>query len=261
MPDIWLKQCPICCTDLIPLKDFRFFSCGHKWCLSCSEKHEDVPLCGECRQPKGIPHQIYLDLEDLADDQVVLAADRVDTMNIQCSSSDVEDFDEAVSKVLLEAVEDLEKQVATSTKLCSELIDRNEVLDQQVEYLQFQIRNEKEESKRLRFAVEKIANDTTTLMSTGSSISASSWTNLQSVPVVEISQTPPPPVPPKDTILFYVKALYDYTATAEDEFDFKAGDMIAVTATPDDGWWAGALVDETRRVEGGKIFPSNFVCL
>jgi hypothetical protein len=58
-----------------------------------------------------------------------------------------------------------------------------------------------------------------------------------------------------------VKALYDYTATIEEEFDFQAGDVIAVTATPDDGWWSGELLDEARRVEGRNVFPSNFVCL
>lgn len=58
-----------------------------------------------------------------------------------------------------------------------------------------------------------------------------------------------------------VKALYEYTATIEEEFDFQAGDVIAVTATPDDGWWSGELLDEARRVEGRNVFPSNFVCL
>ncbi|KAG5644505.1 hypothetical protein DXG03_008247 [Asterophora parasitica] len=74
---------------------------------------------------------------------------------------------------------------------------------------------------------------------------------------------PPPPQPEQETgcILFYVKALYDYNATIEEEFDFQAGDVIAVTATPDDGWWSGELLDEARREEGRHIFPSNFVCL
>ncbi|KAJ7592188.1 SH3 domain-containing protein [Mycena floridula] len=74
---------------------------------------------------------------------------------------------------------------------------------------------------------------------------------------------PPSPPPTTDTggVLFYVKALYDYQATIEEEFDFQAGDVIAVTATPDDGWWSGELLDEARREEGRHIFPSNFVCL
>ncbi|KNZ74046.1 Septation protein imp2 [Termitomyces sp. J132] len=62
-------------------------------------------------------------------------------------------------------------------------------------------------------------------------------------------------------ILFYVKALYDYAATIEEEFDFQAGDIIAVTHTPEDGWWSGELLDEERRQRGRHVFPSNFVCL
>jgi len=60
---------------------------------------------------------------------------------------------------------------------------------------------------------------------------------------------------------FTVRALYDYTATIEEEFDFQAGDIIAVTSTPEDGWWTGELLDEARRQKGRNVFPSNFVCL
>ncbi|KAJ3573236.1 hypothetical protein NP233_g2571 [Leucocoprinus birnbaumii] len=59
-------------------------------------------------------------------------------------------------------------------------------------------------------------------------------------------------------ILFYVEAMYDYKATIDEEFDFQAGDIIAVTAAPEDGWWSGELLDEARRVEGKNIFPMNF---
>ena len=62
-------------------------------------------------------------------------------------------------------------------------------------------------------------------------------------------------------IYYVVKALYDYQATIEEEFDFQAGDIIAVTATPEDGWWSGELLDEARRQKGRHVFPSNFVCL
>lgn len=58
-----------------------------------------------------------------------------------------------------------------------------------------------------------------------------------------------------------MKALYDYQATIDEEFDFQAEDIIAVTATPEDGWWSGELLDERRRVPGRTIFPSNFVAL
>jgi SH3 domain len=58
-----------------------------------------------------------------------------------------------------------------------------------------------------------------------------------------------------------VKALYVYSATIEEEFDFQAGDIIAVTATLDDGWCSGELFDENRRQKGRNVFASNFVCL
>jgi hypothetical protein len=53
--------------------------------------------------------------------------------------------------------------------------------------------------------------------------------------------------------------MYDYTAMIPDEFDFQANDIIAVTATPGDGQWSGELLDESRRVPGRHIFPSNYV--
>ncbi|EJT46207.1 hypothetical protein A1Q1_05164 [Trichosporon asahii var. asahii CBS 2479] len=62
-------------------------------------------------------------------------------------------------------------------------------------------------------------------------------------------------------VLFYVRALYDYTAQSSAEFDFQSGDIIAVTDTPEDGWWSGELLDEARRIPGRNDFPSNFVCL
>ncbi|KAF8171874.1 SH3 domain-containing protein [Pholiota molesta] len=74
-------------------------------------------------------------------------------------------------------------------------------------------------------------------------------------------QPPPQATDDGNTVLFYVKALYDYSATIEEEFDFQAGDIIAVTATPEDGWWSGELLDENRRQKGRNVFPSNFVCL
>ncbi|KIK60765.1 hypothetical protein GYMLUDRAFT_43373 [Collybiopsis luxurians FD-317 M1] len=83
---------------------------------------------------------------------------------------------------------------------------------------------------------------------------------------VEVA-APIPPIPPSgergntNKILFYVEAMYDYTATIEEEFNFQAGDIIAVTDIPDDGWWSGELLDEARREEGRHVFPSNFVRL
>ncbi|KAN0081643.1 hypothetical protein V8E55_009267 [Tylopilus felleus] len=63
------------------------------------------------------------------------------------------------------------------------------------------------------------------------------------------------------SVLFYVRALYNYSATDDEEFDLRAGDIIAVTDAPKDGWWSGELLDETRRESGRDVFPSNYVRL
>jgi len=78
------------------------------------------------------------------------------------------------------------------------------------------------------------------------------------------TQTAPPTGQFSDTgkpILFYVKALYDYGATTDEEFGFTAGDVIAVWETNPDGWWQGELLDDARRRAGANTFPSNFVSL
>ena len=72
---------------------------GHRWCSSCLKKHKGDPLCGECRQPKGKPHRIYLDLEDLVDDQVALVADGLSAINMESSPSAIEKFNRAVRKL------------------------------------------------------------------------------------------------------------------------------------------------------------------
>src|SRR5271163_2844375 len=74
-------------------------SIGHKWCSSCAKKHEADPQCGECRQSKGKPHRIYLDLEELVDDQVVLVSDGLNAINMDSSPSDIEAFNLTVRKL------------------------------------------------------------------------------------------------------------------------------------------------------------------
>ena len=68
-------------------------------------------------------------------------------------------------------------------------------------------------------------------------------------------------IPICSTVLFLVTALYDYQAVIDEEFDFQTNDVIAVTATPEDGWWSGELLDEARKQPGRHVFPSNFVRL
>ena len=57
------------------------------------------------------------------------------------------------------------------------------------------------------------------------------------------------------------KAIADHEATLDEEFDFKKGDLIAVTAILNDGWWRGELQDEARRQPGQYLFPSHLVAL
>ena len=53
-----------------------------------------------------------------------------------------------------------------------------------------------------------------------------------------------------------VKALYDYTATVPEEFNFVAGDIIAVTEVERTGWWTGHHLGS--KAVDRQIFPSNY---
>jgi len=50
-----------------------------------------------------------------------------------------------------------------------------------------------------------------------------------------------------------VRAIYDYTATEDNELTFKANDRIVVLQKDDSGWWQGELNGQVG------MFPSNFV--
>ena len=56
-----------------------------------------------------------------------------------------------------------------------------------------------------------------------------------------------------------MKALYDFNGPGAEELDLQAGEVLYVTATPDDGWWIGGHLNPTWRQPGKKILPSNFV--
>ncbi|XP_072538937.1 GRB2-related adapter protein 2b [Salminus brasiliensis] len=67
----------------------------------------------------------------------------------------------------------------------------------------------------------------------------------------------PPPrpaetLPPPQTSLMQVKALYDFIAEEKDELDFHAGDIIEVVDRLDSFWWTGQL----RGRKG--LFPANY---
>jgi len=116
------------------------------------------------------------------DDQVALVADGLNSINMDSSPSDIEKFnravrklrqkqntDPAVSRALLEATKDLKERVAPFAERCSELKNLNEALNRQLEDLRSEatvsreklkqekltVQTEKEESKRLRLAVDR----------------------------------------------------------------------------------------------------------
>ncbi|GAK63595.1 hob1p [Moesziomyces antarcticus] len=68
---------------------------------------------------------------------------------------------------------------------------------------------------------------------------------------------PPPPIKPKPGAAprSYVVALYDYTATADGDLSFKAGDRIEVTERTQstDDWWTGIVAGQKG------VFPGNYV--
>ena len=57
-------------------------------------------------------------------------------------------------------------------------------------------------------------------------------------------------------ILFTVRGVYDYDATAPEELNIKRGQLIPVTQTHEDGWWEGILLQGNEKRRG--LFPSNF---
>ena len=54
-----------------------------------------------------------------------------------------------------------------------------------------------------------------------------------------------------------VKVLYDYAAIIEEKFDFQAEDIIAVTSTPEDGWWTGNFLMKCGTT-GAECAPEQF---
>ncbi|KAL6866729.1 hypothetical protein J3F83DRAFT_766315 [Trichoderma novae-zelandiae] len=58
--------------------------------------------------------------------------------------------------------------------------------------------------------------------------------------------------------LFRVKALYEYSSPHEDDLNFPAGQVIAVTDDDDADWYGGEYVDDAG-VKREGIFPRNFV--
>ncbi|KAF8499111.1 BAR-domain-containing protein [Russula emetica] len=87
--------------------------------------------------------------------------------------------------------------------------------------------------------------------STASSIASSA----ASVAATKRAPPPPPPLKPKPAPVNYVVALYDFSAQADGDLDFKVGDRIEVVERTDsaEDWWTGRLDGRTG------VFPGNYV--
>lgn len=68
-------------------------------------------------------------------------------------------------------------------------------------------------------------------------------------PAPPAAAPPAPPVSKKVTVV----ALYDHEAEADDELNFKTGDIVEVLETGDDGWWKGRCHGQVG------LFPVNYV--
>ncbi|EMD41357.1 hypothetical protein CERSUDRAFT_79015 [Gelatoporia subvermispora B] len=76
-----------------------------------------------------------------------------------------------------------------------------------------------------------------------------------SAPITKKAPPPPPPLKPKPKAAQYVVALYDFTAQADGDLDFRAGDRIEVVERTDssEDWWTGKIGDRQG------VFPGNYV--
>lgn len=92
---------------------------------------------------------------------------------------------------------------------------------------------------------------------TGDAFSVDNNGNGSSAFVSKSSGTAPPPPPPPAVLntpkKVTVVALYDLEAEADDELSFKAGDVVEVLESGDDGWWKGRCNGQVG------LFPVNYV--
>jgi amphiphysin len=91
--------------------------------------------------------------------------------------------------------------------------------------------------------------------SSGSSVAASTASTAAAAAAAKRAPPPPPPLKPKPAPVNYVVALYDFSAQADGDLDFKVGDRIEVVERTDssEDWWTGRLDGRTG------VFPGNYV--
>ena len=61
-------------------------------------------------------------------------------------------------------------------------------------------------------------------------------------------------------IISYARAMYQYTAIIPEEMSFAKGDIMAILAHQEDGWWEAELVGVQGATRPGLV-PSNYLQL
>jgi hypothetical protein len=90
-----------------------------------------------------------------------------------------------------------------------------------------------------------------------SSIANSGIARSSTAPVTSISSTPITQTASGGGKRKFVKALYQYDATDDDELTISPGDVIEVIEEIDEGWWIGETQD-IRGVRRRGMFPANY---
>ncbi|CAA7260897.1 unnamed protein product [Cyclocybe aegerita] len=165
MADLVLRKCGICHEDSIPLDQVLFFQCGHWLCRVCTE-HVDFrkkSVCQECKQSIGIPHRIYLHLDDLIEQQASEVVAGLRKINMDTPAASVEraagkirrmhkqsDGDPETSKALLDATKELEERIAPLYSKWAAVKRENDDLVTRLQALEAANQHYQETSKKAR---------------------------------------------------------------------------------------------------------------
>ncbi|KAF9525120.1 hypothetical protein CPB83DRAFT_562195 [Crepidotus variabilis] len=170
MTQLRLTNCAICSDGPIALDQFLFFSCGHKACKKCVGNNDfrKNPLCHECRQPKGAPHKVYLDFEEVVEEQRQQIIDGLNKIDMVSPGESIDkagkkirrfykkcDGDPEACRPLLEAANDLQERVAPMFAKHATMKEENESLLARLHELEAMAETNKQNAKLAKILVDK----------------------------------------------------------------------------------------------------------
>ncbi|RDB19191.1 hypothetical protein Hypma_013645 [Hypsizygus marmoreus] len=117
-------QCNIC-QDIFLFDQFRYFHCGHGFCMTCLEQTRKQRVCAICRHPKGSqePFPIYINfIEPTVPEQplsIVKGLDKIDidspAISLRRAARKIKEeaklFDEGTARDLIDAAQRLEDRL------------------------------------------------------------------------------------------------------------------------------------------------------